>query len=651
MRKLLPVALGLSALLSACRPATTPEATPVWQDEFGGASLNAAHWTPMVGNGFLSGTEYVPGWGNNELQYYTGRPENVRVENGELVITARREAYAGTANGQAATFPWTSARLRTAGKFSRAYGRFEMRAKFPVGQGLWPAFWLLPEEPNPYGTWAASGEIDIAEGWGSRPNEVAHTIHYGGVWPNNVYSGVTTKLEKPVSEWHVYALEWTPGELRWFVDGKLTATKTNWWSARGTPPASDADLHAWPAPFDQPFHILLNLAVGGNFDGNPTDQTPGTAEMRVDYVRVYSLPGETRNPGPRPETRFPWTPVQGRPALPDGNLVYNGSFDWADNDPRVGADASTLPGVPQSSFWTLYQGDGEARLTNEGGALKVDVQKPGNVNYAVQVRQDGLNLVSGKRYEVSFNAWAATPRPVMVKVGGGPDRGYAAYSGERTLDLSAAPQRLKFSFDMKATTDAAARLEFNLGNAGAGPVWLDNAEVREVGDAAGARPPTADGNLLYNAGLTESAGHPGIPGTPGTAYWSVWNEASTGLSTSVEGGAINLDVSRLNPEHNWHVQLNQTEVGLTQGKTYRLSFMGRASSARTVGVVVGEQGGSYARYLDADAALGTEWQPLSYTFTAPTTNPAAQFQILGAVGTAGESYRLSFKDFRLTEVP
>ncbi|PTA69144.1 carbohydrate binding domain-containing protein [Deinococcus arcticus] len=652
----LRLSLPLALLLAACSPTAAAEPKPVWQDEFDGPALSAQRWSPQLGNGFVSGTDYVTGWGNNELQYYTDRPQNIRLENGELVITARKESFTGPSGNTSGTFGWTSGRIRTAGKFSRTYGRFEIRAKFPRGKGLWPAIWMLPEEPSPYGTWAANGELDIAEGWGSRPSEVAQTIHYGGMWPNNVYAGQTvTYPSGAMDDWHVYAVEWTPGKIQWFIDGQLTSEKTEWWSARGTPPSGEADLHPWPAPFDQPFYLLLNLAVGGNFDGNPDATTPSTAEMRVDYVRVSGLEAERQPAGQRPTMTYPWTPVPARPALPDGNLVYNPSFDWADTDPRVTPGAPRLAGVGQSAFWTLFTSDGQVQLSNDAGAgnaLKADITAPGSVNYAVQVRQDGLNVEAGGKYEASFEVWAAQPRAMMVKVGGGPDRGYAAYSGEQSVPIGTARERRTVTFDMKAVTDAAARLEFNLGNAGAGPVWLDNVVVKRVGNAAGARPPASDGNLLYNAAFNQnSAAHPGISGVPGTAFWSTWESGTNGLSTATSGGEVTLNVARVDPANNWHVQLNQTDVPLVAGQTYTLTFTGRASSPREVGVVIGENGGSYARYLDARAALTPTPGGLTYTFTAPVTNPAAQLQVLGAVGQPGESYSLSFRDFRLVPTP
>ncbi|GGK92684.1 family 16 glycosylhydrolase [Deinococcus radiotolerans] len=652
----MPLLLPLTLLLGACNLTNASTTSPVWQDEFSGSSLDPSKWSHQTGNGFIAGPDYIAGWGNNELEYYTDRPSNVTVQGGNLVITARKETFTGPAGTTTGTFDWTSGRVRTAGKFSRTYGRFEIRAKFPRGRGLWPAIWMLPEEPSPYASWAANGEIDIAEGWGSKPTELAHTIHYGGVWPNNVYASQAVNYPNggTMDQWHTYALEWTPGKIQWFIDGQLTSERSQWWSAKNNPPSSDADLNAWPAPFDRPFYLLLNLAVGGNFDGNPDATTPAQAQMLVDYVRVYGMQNETGSAGPRPDMTYPWTPKPARAALPDGNLVYNGSFDWVDSDPHVTPDTSSLPGVTSSKFWTMYTGGGEATLSNDttqGNALKADVTNPGNVNYAVQVRQDGLNIEQGGKYEVSFDTWAQAARPMMLKVGGGPDRGYAAYSGEQTVQIGTTKERKTVTFDMKATTDAAARLEFNLGNAGTGPVWIDNVVVRRLGNAAGARPPAPDGNLLYNAAFTQdaTATTPGIAGVPGTAYWTTWSNDATGLNTSVSSGAVTLNVTHVDPANNWHVQLNQTEVPLTAGKSYTLTFKGRASDAREVAVVIGENGGSFARYLDAKAALGTTEQPFTYTFTAPVSNVAAQFQILGAVGATGSDYSLSFRDFRLVQ--
>lgn len=240
----------------------------VWNDEFDGARLDPASWFFETGDG----SQYsIPGWGNDELQWYL--PDSASIENGSLLITARRQ--------QQGDFQYTSARINTRDRFAFRYGRIEARIRLPAGQGIWPAFWLMPQE-SAYGGWAASGEIDIMEAvnlGGSGDNTVHGTIHYGGVSPNNRYSGSEHAVQGSVTdEFHIYAVEWDEREIRWYVDDVNYATQSNWHTSAA----------AFPAPFDQPFHILLNVAVGGGFPGPPDLTTRFPATMEVDYVRVYS---------------------------------------------------------------------------------------------------------------------------------------------------------------------------------------------------------------------------------------------------------------------------------------------------------------------------------------------------------------------------
>jgi beta-glucanase (GH16 family) len=257
----------------------------VWAEEFDDRELDAARWQAQLGNGFFhppSG-EFVPGWGNGELQYYTADPANVRLENSCLVIRALREPREGC--------DYTSARVRTlaasgAPLFAQCYGRFEVRARAPLGRGLWSAVWLLPAADT-YGSCLrpASGEIDLMEIVGDRPQEYLGSLHFGAPFPER--SHVTHAHGLPpgggVQEFHVYGLEWEPGEIRWLCDGDVWATQRDWFSGR----SSRADRHAWPAPFDQPFHLLVNLAVGGGLPGPPDESTKFPAELAVDYIRVY----------------------------------------------------------------------------------------------------------------------------------------------------------------------------------------------------------------------------------------------------------------------------------------------------------------------------------------------------------------------------
>ncbi len=237
----------------------------VWQDEFEGNSLDFSKWGIEV-NAF--------GGGNNELQIYTDRSENVRVEDGCLVLEARKErtGISGTERD------YSSGRVRTKNRGDWKYGRIEVRAKLPSGQGVWPAIWMLPTQ-DLYGGWAASGEIDIMEMKGQEPNIILGTLHHGDVWPKNAYSGDSFKLPNGMFEddFHTFAIHWQPGKIEWFVDDKLYQTQTKWSSSGGP----------FPAPFDQEFHLLLNLAVGGNFLGPPDASTPFPRKMLVDFVRVY----------------------------------------------------------------------------------------------------------------------------------------------------------------------------------------------------------------------------------------------------------------------------------------------------------------------------------------------------------------------------
>lgn len=237
----------------------------IWNDEFTGTNIDLTKWEHEV-NG--------QGGGNNELQYYTDRELNSLVDDGKLVIRALKETYTGPDG----TREYTSARLRTKNKGDWKYGRFEIRAKLPLGQGLWPAIWMLPTDWF-YGGWAASGEIDMMELLGQDPQKVYGTLHYGGEWPNNVQSGDSYKLSTGSfsSAYHIFTIEWEENEFRWYVDSILYQTQNTWHS----------DGKPYPAPFDQKFHILLNVAVGGNWPGSPDNTTTFPQTMIVDYVRVY----------------------------------------------------------------------------------------------------------------------------------------------------------------------------------------------------------------------------------------------------------------------------------------------------------------------------------------------------------------------------
>jgi beta-glucanase (GH16 family) len=235
----------------------------VWSDEFDGKSLDQTKWELIV-NG--------RGGGNKELQYY--RKENVRIENGMLLIEARKEKFTGPDGSR----DYTSAKIRTRAKGDWTYGRIEVRAKLPKGKGIWPAIWMMPTD-NHYGNWPNSGEIDIMELVGHEPNRVHGTLHYGDRQKRQMEKGDSYQL-KPgtfADDFHIFALEWEQRKITWSVDGVVYQTQKDW-HTRDAP---------FPAPFDQRFHLILNVAVGGTWPGNPDATTNFPASMLIDWVRVY----------------------------------------------------------------------------------------------------------------------------------------------------------------------------------------------------------------------------------------------------------------------------------------------------------------------------------------------------------------------------
>jgi beta-glucanase (GH16 family) len=347
------VAISLSVALSGCGgeastntdiesvdvTSPTEDWVMVWSDEFDGATIDSSKWTHEVN---------CSGGGNQEQQCYTDSPDNSFVSDGILNIVAKPST-----DGE--PLPYTSARMVTKNKGDWTYGRFEMRAKLPYGQGSWPAFWMLPTD-EVYGGWPKSGEIDIVESVnlkvanadGVEENNIFGTLHYGRDWPENEQSGMSYSLPNdvnPADDFHTYTIEWQEGEIRWYMDGYLYATqlqsevRTNskgesvglvhrgWFAEYFDIITGELETHWDPAPFDQDFHILLNFAVGGSFPENtnnggidPTAFADGQA-YQVDYVRVYECAADpvTGKGCESIRTNYKAEPTD---EVPDGALVF-----------------------------------------------------------------------------------------------------------------------------------------------------------------------------------------------------------------------------------------------------------------------------------------------------------------------------------------
>jgi len=261
---------GGGALVDAAADASSGDVAPpgwrlVWSDEFdgpAGSTVDSTKWTFDLGNN--------NGWGNGELEDYTSRTQNAALDgNGDLVITARKESLGGQM--------YTSARLLTQGKATWTYGRFEARIQIPKGQGIWPAFWMLGDNIGTAG-WPTCGEVDIMENIGREPTLIHGTMHGPGYSGGNGIGGPASLPGNAAyaAAFHVYAVEWEMNNIRWYVDG------TQYFA---TTPASIPAGTSWV--YDHPFFVIMNVAVGGGFPGNPDGTTTFPQTMVVDYVRVF----------------------------------------------------------------------------------------------------------------------------------------------------------------------------------------------------------------------------------------------------------------------------------------------------------------------------------------------------------------------------
>ncbi|HEV8629331.1 MAG TPA: family 16 glycosylhydrolase, partial [Thermoanaerobaculia bacterium] len=354
MRSQLLLAAALTAVFPLPAAAHATEAAAVnwqlvWADEFNapdGAEIDRAKWVPEVGGN---------GWGNNELEFYRDDPANAHLESGVLVITAVNESY--TSGGVSRNY--TSARLKTQGTFEQPFGRFEARIQVPYGQGIWPAFWMLGNDISTIG-WPACGEIDVMENIGREPTVVHGTAHGPGYSGAN---GIGAPYSLPdgapfADDFHIYAVEWEPEAIRWYVDEALYRTLT------------PADLPAgarWA--FDHPFFMLLNLAVGGGWPGSPDATTVFPQQMLVDYVRVYLPAAGVQRPVPTA-----CDPARGkRSSTLDVRLVGSGF--------AVGAKVAFGAGVSVLATTVVSPGEIQLRVKVQSNAKRgprnVTVTNPG----------------------------------------------------------------------------------------------------------------------------------------------------------------------------------------------------------------------------------------------------------------------------------
>ncbi len=559
----------------------------VWNDEFNGDKLNRADWNYEL---------HQPGWVNNELQEYIDSEENIFVKDGSLVIKAiKKDDENGTT--------YTSGRVNTQGKHDFKYGRFEARVKVPSGQGFLPAFWMMPTDENVYGQWPKCGEIDIMEVLGSQTNKAYGTLHFGE--PHTHKQGSYELANGDfASEYHVFSCEWEPDEIRYYIDGKLYYTVNDWFTKK--PGFGEV---TYPAPFDQPFYMILNLAVGGNWPGNPdsTTQFGENAELTVDYVRVYQKDSYDEN------VQKPITQVVLRDPDATGNYINNGNF-------------SVNESLSDNKDWGfLLAGSGNATAEISNNSLLINTVNAGDLDYSVQVVQPDLPMENGYRYRLTFDALATEDRTMITDISA-PDNGYKRYMPDTKTQLTTTKQSYSYEFDMLNASDANGRLEFNLGNQGStASVTISNVRLEKIGQAdipVEVKSVLPDGNYVYNGEFQEGANR--------LAYWNI---------TNLCNGAI-VSVTNMNNKRELKASVPTTVVGIDQivvkqdsiaisgDKTYILSFDAYGDNNQTMQTSIAGQ--------LFTTTLTNAKTTYKYTFTTEAGLDASTLNFL--LGVAGTVY-------------
>lgn len=521
----------------------------VWEEDFDENQLNKEIWNYE---------KHEPGWVNNELQEYTDSEENVFVRDGNLVIKAIKSEENGKDY-------YTSGKISTQNKFTFKYGKFEIKAKSPKGQGLWPALWMMPNDESLYGQWPKCGEIDIMEILGHEPNKLYGTIHYGD--PHEEQQGKYV-LENGsfADEYHIYGVEWEPGEIRFYIDGMLYHKANDWFTT-----VEGGDEVTFPAPFDQKFYLQCNLAVGGNWPGNPDETTDfDNAEFKVDYIKVYQLDSYNENvKKPKVEK------VVLRDPNEKGNYVVNGEFSKDDNSWK---------------FMTALNGVGKSEISDNKMIITTDNE--GTADYSIQLVQPGIPLKEEGIYRVSFDAKAAKDRTIIVDISG-PDRSYVRYFKDTSVDLTTNKKNYSYEFTMNKKDDANGRLEFNLGNQSSlADIELSNVKIEKIGQLEkiedNLKKIMPDGNYVNNGTFDV--------GEERMNYWefeSKSNYTKIDVTNTNNLRELKINVNDRNPSLK-DVEVKQSKLALTENKEYVLYFDAYAQENKTIIACINGE------YFDAD---------------------------------------------------
>ncbi len=540
----------------------------VWADEFVGTTIDQSVWSFEVGPTYET------------LHFFTDRSENARVEDGVLKIIALEEAYQG--------FDYTAAHLSTKGKLSWRHGRVEARIKLPQTTGFVPGFWMLPEN-DIYGWWPWGGEIDIMEHPTNQDKifGTCHTYQYSYYTGSGSPSGGSIQVTDSESAFHVYAIDWTPERIDFYVDDQKYFTHTN----------TNVGFETWP--FDQPFYLILAQGVGGGWVGNPDETTVFPAVMEVDYVRVYQYPEDVSICGPDFLPRnashakyvapggmngYDWT-TPNQAQISSGQQsseievdwgIFGGTIDWYDGAdyrkyPVVITDNLLMNGSFEKGvkYWSIAAYPAEADFIWTGDdaqdgkkSVYIEVKTPSANSWDAQLSQGNINLEAGKTYYASF--WGkSTAGTGEVAAGVIHSANFTVY-GSKTAQLTNTWAKYEFSFSVPASVPVLYNI--SMGDH-SGIYYLDDFQLQTANETTI--------NQLSNASFDEKKeGWIFQIYSPAVANMEVVNGES---SVSISNGGINP----------WDIYLGQAGLTIEQGKSYTVSFDAYASGTREIAAFVG----------------------------------------------------------------
>ncbi|MBN2088196.1 carbohydrate binding domain-containing protein [candidate division KSB1 bacterium] len=584
----------------------------VWSDEFNGPSFDQSIWSFQLGQF------------NDCVHYCTDRPANTKIVDGKLLLIALKESYLG--------YNYTASVIKTKHAVYWRYGRIEARIKLPGSNGFVPAFWLLPEDER-YGWWPASGEIDVIEHPTTEINKIYGTVHteeynaFTGSGPR----GGTIVIPDAESAFHIYAVEWTPDEIDFFVDETKYFTFNN----------DHAGFQTWP--FDQPFYIILDLAVGGGWVGNPTASTVFPAIMEVDYVRVFQNSEDIAILGPDYVVPFEKTLSYSTPVLDETD------YEWSvpntahvvsgENSPRINVDWGIFPGTIEvlltqpdgsrllkypvqvdnnllknadfekgSKYWNTtaaYPAAADFTISTQDAysgnrSVFVDVKNTGVNAWDIQLSQSHLALKEGQKYDFSFQAKSKTNSAVTAAIIN--ETNFNLY-GSQTFQLT--DTWMLYTFSFVSTANAPGSFNIDMGDH-TGAYFFDAFRI--------IIPSVTTNNQVKNADFSAGDSEWTLNSfSPAIAAGSVIEGE---YAATITNGGVNI----------WDVHVGQAGFTIEKGKEYTLSFDAYAAAPREIFPLVGKNSDPWTVYNDNEnVQLSIHRRTYAFSFTMQEpTDPQAR---------------------------